>query len=60
MTYAVNPFYVALKAVGSVLLKFGKGIIAAREAQGRAVAAHHLAAMGYYEEARNVMLQDKK
>ena len=60
MTYAVNPFYAVLKTVGAILLKIGKGFIAAREAQGRAVAAHHLAAMGYYKEARDLMLEDKK
>lgn len=50
MTYTVNPVWAGLK-------KFFKGVIASQEAAGRARAAHHLASMGYYEEAKNIMLQ---
>ena len=49
MTYTVNPVWATLK-------KLFKGIIASQEAAGRARAAHHLANMGYYKEAKNVML----
>ena len=50
MNYTVNPVWAGLK-------KFFKGVIASQEAAGRARAAHHLASMGYYEEAKNIMLQ---
>ena len=50
MNYTINPFY-------SFLKKIGKGFIESQERIGRARAAHHLAAMGYYEEAKQVMLQ---
>jgi hypothetical protein len=53
MTYTVNPIWSGLK-------KFFKAWIAAQEAHGRARAAHHLAAMGYHEEAKQVMLQGDK
>ena len=39
---------------------FGKAMIESQERLGRAKAAHHLAAMGYYEEAKQVMLQGDK
>jgi hypothetical protein len=53
MTYTVNPVWEGLK-------KFFKAWIAAQEAHGRARAAHHLASMGYYKEAKQVMLQGGK
>lgn len=53
MTYTVNPVWESLK-------KTGKRFIESRERYGRAVAASHLAAMGYHKEARELMLYDKK
>jgi len=50
MNYTVNPVLSGLK-------HFFKGWIAAQERIGRARAAHHLAAMGYYKEAKDLMLQ---
>ena len=52
MTYTVNPVWETLK-------KAFKGFVEAQERVGRARAAQHLAAMGYYEEAKQVMLNDK-
>lgn len=37
-----------------------KSLINAREAQGRAMAARHLADMGYINEAKQIMLQGVK
>ena len=53
MTYTVNPVWATLK-------KLFKGFVEAQERIGRAKAAQHLAAMGYYEEAKQVMLQGEK
>lgn len=50
MTYTVNPIWAGLK-------KFFKGVIKSQEIAGRARAAHYLANMGYYEEAKQLMLQ---
>jgi len=50
MSYTVNPVWEGLKA-------FGRKWIAAQERIGRARAAQHLAAMGYYKEAKELMLQ---
>ena len=50
MSYTVNPVWESLKA-------FGRKWIAAQERIGRARAAQHLAAMGYYKEAKELMLQ---
>ena len=52
MTYTVNPIWAALK-------RFGKAWIASQEAHGRARAAHYLASMGYYKEAKAIMLDNK-
>ena len=49
MNYTVNPLWAGLK-------RFGKALIASQEAAGRARAAHYLATMGYYKEAKQVML----
>ena len=49
MNYTVNPVWAGLK-------KFFKAWITAQEAHGRARAAHYLASMGYYDEAKQVML----
>ena len=51
MNYTVNPLWAALK-------KIAKGFMESQERIGRARAAQHLAAMGYYEEAKAVMLQE--
>jgi len=53
MTYTVNP-------VWEFLRRAGQRFIESRERHGRAVAASHLAAMGYHKEARDLMLYDKK
>lgn len=49
LNYTVNPIWTGLK-------KFFKSMIAAQEAAGRARAAHYLASIGYYKEAKEVML----
>lgn len=51
MNYTVNPVWAFLKKAGRALIK-------SREAHGRAVAAAHLANMGYHEEAKKIMLGD--
>jgi hypothetical protein len=51
LNYAVNPIWSTLKA-------FAKGVMESQERMGRARAAHYLASMGYYEEAKKVMLED--
>ena len=53
MNYTINPIWAGLKS-------FGKKFVAAQERIGRAKAAHHLAAMGYYEEAKAIMLDSDK
>ena len=53
INYTVNPLWAGLK-------RFGKAFIASREASGRIRAAHYLASMGYYEEAKSVMLDHSK
>lgn len=53
MNYTVNPVWAGLK-------KFFKAWLKSQEAYGRARAAHHLASMGYYEEAKQIMLQGGK
>ena len=52
MSYTVIPIWAGLKA-------FGKKWIAAQERVGKARAAQHLAAMGYYKEAKAIMLDIK-
>jgi hypothetical protein len=47
-----NPFY----GVGTVLATIWMGMIAFGEQAGRSRAASELARMGYYDEARNLML----
>jgi hypothetical protein len=51
-----NPF----AAVGTVLAGIWVGMIAMGEQAGRSRAASELARMGYYDEAKNLMLQGKK
>ena len=51
-----NPF----TAVGALLTTLFVGIIAFGEQAGRARAASELARMGYYDEARTLMLQGDK
>jgi hypothetical protein len=52
MNYTVNPIWARLKS-------FGKKFIEAQERVGRARAAQHLAAMGYYKEAKELMIESK-
>jgi len=52
MNYTVNPLWMFMKRTGTAFIK-------AQEAAGRAKAANHLANMGYYEEAKKIMLQEK-
>lgn len=52
MNYTVNPIWSGIKA-------FFKGLIKSQEQLGRARAAHHLAAMGYHKEAKEVMLHNE-
>ena len=49
-----NPFY----SVGLVLAGIWAGMIAMGEQAGRSRAASELARMGYYEEARRIMLRE--
>lgn len=53
MNYTINPFWERLKKIGNAFVK-------SRERHGRAVAAAHLAAMGYHEEARDLMIYNEK
>ena len=55
-----NPLPKVFKAIGKVLLTVFIGIIAFGESAGRARAASELARMGYYNEAKNLMLQGGK
>jgi len=48
------------KVIGKGLLAVFIGMIALGESAGRARAASELARMGYYEEAKNLMLQGGK
>lgn len=50
MNYTVNPFWTALKAFGRGAWNFG-------ESMGRARAAAELARLGYYAEAKALMLR---
>ena len=58
MNYTFNPLLVILSFIGKGLKSFGRGLIQSRIAHGKAVAAQHLASMGYYEEAKRIMLDD--
>jgi len=51
-----NPF----ATVGAILASIWVGMIAMGENAGRARAASELARMGYYDEAKNLMLQGAK
>ena len=53
MNYTLNPIWAGLK-------KFFKGFIEAQERVGRARAAHYLSSMGYYKEAKDLMLEEKE
>lgn len=55
-----NPLPKLLKSIGTVLMTVFIGIVAFGESAGRARAASELARMGYYEEAKNLMLQGGK
>lgn len=52
-----NPFTNIFRRVGVTLCTIWVAMIAAGEQAGRSRAAAELARMGYYEEARKVMLQ---
>ena len=49
MNYTVNPIWNLMK-------KIGEGFVESQMRVGKARAAAHLAAMGYHEEAKKVML----
>jgi hypothetical protein len=51
MNYTVNPILSGLKS-------FFKALVAAQERSARAHAAQRLASMGYYEEAKQLMLKE--
>ena len=55
-----NPLPKIFKVIGKGLLTVFIGIIAFGESAGRSRAASELARMGYYEEAKNLMLQGGK
>jgi len=55
-----NPLPKRFKVIGKGLLAVFIGMIALGESAGRARAASELARMGYYEEAKNLMLQGGK
>jgi len=55
-----NPLPKVFKAIGKGLFTVFIGIIAFGESAGRARAASELARMGYYNEAKNLMLQGGK
>lgn len=52
MNYTVNPFWTALKS-------FGRGTWNFMESLGRARAAAELHHMGYTEEAKRLMLENR-
>ena len=52
MNYTVNPFWNALKSFGRGVWNFG-------ESMGKARAAAELARLGYHEEAKRLMLENK-
>ena len=56
----VNPLPKVFKAIGKSLFAVFIGIVAFGESAGRARAASELARMGYYDEAKNLMLQGGK
>jgi hypothetical protein len=53
-----NPLPKIIKGTGAVLTSIVVGMIALGESAGRARAAHHLASMGLYEEARRIVLRE--
>ena len=55
-----NPLTKVFKVIGKGFLTVFIGIIAFGESAGRARAASELARNGYYDEARNLMLQGGK
>ena len=56
----VNPLPKVFKVVGKSLLAVFIGIIAFGESAGRARAAAELSRMGYYEQAKALMLRKDK
>lgn len=55
-----NPLGKILNIIGKGLFAVFVGIIAFGESAGRARAASELARMGLYDEARNLMLPERK
>jgi hypothetical protein len=51
MNYTINPFWTTLKS-------FARGIWNLLESMGRARAAAELARLGYYAEAKSLMLRE--
>lgn len=58
MTYTINPARNVFKFVGKGIRNTFWRMVEAQARIGKARAAHHLAAMGYHEEAKKVMLLD--
>lgn len=52
-----NPLPTIFKWIGSVAMGIILGMIAAGEQAGRSRAAAELARMGYYDEAKRIMLK---
>ena len=55
-----NPLPKFLKGIGTMLMTIFVGMIALGESAGRARAASELARMGYYEQAKELMLRKDK
>ena len=47
-----------MKRISEIMKRIGNAFIESRISHGKAVAAAHLSAMGYHEEARRVMLDE--
>ena len=58
MNYTVNPFRTVMKRIVKIMKRIGNAFIESRISHGKAVAAAHLSAMGYHEEARRIMLDE--
>ena len=53
-----NPLPAILKAAGTALVAVLAVLMAVGDSVGRSRAAHHLAMMGYHEEAKRLMLKE--
>jgi len=58
MNYTVNPTWNVFRFVGNGIKNIFWRMVEAQARVGKARAAAHLAAMGYQEEARKIMLSD--